>query len=88
MPLSKYFSGHGEGVMAKMVKQYGAKKGKSVFYATANKQSGVKRTPPPDRKRKVTEDFQTYHLKKGASKRGVAYYSKGGVHPKDRPRPD
>jgi len=38
MPLSKYFSGKGESVMADMVKRYGPKKGKSAFYATANKQ--------------------------------------------------
>ncbi len=38
MPVSKYFGGKGEKVMGSMTKQYGAKKGKSVFYATANKQ--------------------------------------------------
>jgi len=37
MPLSKYFKGSGEKVMKNMVKQYGAKKGKSVFYAIVNK---------------------------------------------------
>lgn len=37
MPISKYFKGHGAEVMSNMKKQYGAKKGKSVFYATANK---------------------------------------------------
>jgi hypothetical protein len=37
MPLSKYFKGHGEEVMSNMKKQYGAKKAKQVFYATANK---------------------------------------------------
>jgi hypothetical protein len=37
MPVSGYFKGHGEEVMSNMQKQYGAKKGKSVFYATANK---------------------------------------------------
>lgn len=37
MPLSKYFKGKGRKVMAKMKKEYGAKKGKSVFYATVNK---------------------------------------------------
>jgi hypothetical protein len=37
MPLSKYFSGSGEKVMASMKEQYGEKKGKQVFYATANK---------------------------------------------------
>lgn len=37
MPVEKYFGGHGGEVMSNMVKQYGAKKGKSVFYATANK---------------------------------------------------
>lgn len=38
MPINKYFKGSGEEVMRSMVKQYGAKKGKQVFYATANKQ--------------------------------------------------
>jgi hypothetical protein len=37
MPISKYYGGHGEEVMGNMKKEYGAKKGKSVFYATANK---------------------------------------------------
>jgi len=37
MPVSEYFKGHGTEVMANMQKQYGGKKGKSVFYATANK---------------------------------------------------
>lgn len=37
MPLSKYFKGSGDKVMNSMKKEYGDKKGKSVFYATANK---------------------------------------------------
>jgi hypothetical protein len=37
MPLSKYFKGSGEKVMTSMRKEYGDKKGKSVFYALANK---------------------------------------------------
>lgn len=37
MPLAKYFKGKGESVMNSMQKEYGGKKGKSVFYATANK---------------------------------------------------
>ena len=37
MPISKYFGGSGEEVMSNMTKEYGAKKGKQVFYATANK---------------------------------------------------
>jgi hypothetical protein len=37
MPIDKYFKGHGAEVMASMLKKYGAKKGKSVFYATSNK---------------------------------------------------
>lgn len=42
MPLDKYFSGKGAKVMDNMKEQYGSKKGKSVFYATANKQKGKK----------------------------------------------
>jgi hypothetical protein len=37
MPVEKYFDGHGNEVMSSMRKTYGDKKGKSVFYATANK---------------------------------------------------
>ncbi len=37
MPVSKHYSGHGEEVMANMMKEYGAKKGKQVFYATEMK---------------------------------------------------
>lgn len=37
MPVEKYYGGHGEKVMRNMKKQYGEKKGKSVFYATTNK---------------------------------------------------
>lgn len=37
MPVNKYFKGHGDKVMANMKKEYGEKKGESVFYATANK---------------------------------------------------
>lgn len=37
MPVSRYYGGHGKSVMKSMTKQYGKKKGKQVFYATANK---------------------------------------------------
>jgi hypothetical protein len=37
VPINKYFSGHGTEVMKKMLESYGKKKGKQVFYATANK---------------------------------------------------
>ena len=37
MPISKYYKGHGEEVMASMKKEYGSKKGERVFYATKNK---------------------------------------------------
>lgn len=37
MPISKYYAGHGDEVMANMRKQYGPEKAKRVFYATANK---------------------------------------------------
>lgn len=39
MPVEKYFKGKGEKVLADMIKRYGPKKGKSVFYATANKEN-------------------------------------------------
>lgn len=41
MPVSKYFGGHGDEVMSNMTQRYGAKKGKSVFYATANKRNAI-----------------------------------------------
>ena len=44
MPLSKHFGGHGAKVMSAMKKQYGAEKGKRVFYATENKKKSKKRT--------------------------------------------
>lgn len=50
MPVNAYYGGHGVEVMSNMLKQYGAKKGKSVFYATANKQGA---TPAKKKKRKV-----------------------------------
>jgi hypothetical protein len=37
MPVSKYFKGKGLQVMENMMREYGSKKGKQVFYATANK---------------------------------------------------
>jgi hypothetical protein len=37
MPINKYFGGHGSEVMSDMTSKHGAKKGKQVFYATANK---------------------------------------------------
>jgi len=37
MPVEEYFKGSGGSVMESMKKRYGEKKGKSVFYATANK---------------------------------------------------
>ncbi len=42
MPISEYYKGSGTKVMAAMKKQYGAKAGKRIFYATANK-TGQKR---------------------------------------------
>lgn len=45
MPISKYFKGSGDKVMANMTKEYGAKKGKQVFYATANANKKKKKKP-------------------------------------------
>lgn len=53
MPISEYFGGNGNQVMANMEREYGAKKGKSVFYATANKN---KQDPPADK--------PDYHLRR------------------------
>lgn len=45
MPLSNYFSGHGDKVMSSMRKTYGSSKAKQVFYATANKRKKKRRGP-------------------------------------------
>lgn len=37
MPVSEHFGGKGEKVMRSMKKKYGEKEGKSIFYATDNK---------------------------------------------------
>ena len=42
MPLADYYKGKGEKVMSSMKKQYGDKKGKSIFYATAHKKKMTK----------------------------------------------
>lgn len=54
MPLSKYYGGHGEEVMANMRKEYGEEKGERVFYATANKRKkkGVNSSPSHKVRRK------------------------------------
>jgi hypothetical protein len=54
MPISKYFSGHGNKVMESMKKEYGEKKGKQVFYATANKRKqGVSTEPSSSVRSKI-----------------------------------
>lgn len=42
MPLDKYFAGNGEKVMRDMMRRYGAKKGKEVFYASVQKRKRKK----------------------------------------------
>lgn len=37
MPIRKYFGGDGRQVLADMIRRYGPKKGREVFYATAAK---------------------------------------------------
>jgi hypothetical protein len=37
VPISAYYGGSGKKVRRDMIKRYGEKKGKSVFYATAEK---------------------------------------------------
>jgi hypothetical protein len=51
VPLDKYFKGKGKKVMKNMKKEYGEKKGKSIFYATANKNKGMD-TGPSDKVKK------------------------------------
>lgn len=60
MPTSEYFGGNGNKVMDNMTKEYGDKKGKSVFYATANAKGqkpgdskGGKKAPPFGKTKKL-----------------------------------
>jgi hypothetical protein len=39
MPVSGYFDGKGEKVLRDMIRRYGEKKGREVFYATTNKKN-------------------------------------------------
>ena len=41
MPISGYYKGRGTEVMRSMVKSYGKKKAKEVFYAKANKDKSM-----------------------------------------------
>jgi len=52
MPISAYYDGHGSEVMSAMRKQYGSKRGESIFYALANKR-GEKPAGKSKRKRKA-----------------------------------
>ena len=56
MPVGKYFKGHGDKVMANMKKEYGEKKGESVFYATANKKG--QKPQESKKKSKVSEALE------------------------------
>jgi hypothetical protein len=47
MPISEYFKGKGEQVMAALRKRYGAERGERIFYALA-KARGME---PPDKQR-------------------------------------
>lgn len=47
MPVSKYFKGSGDKVMNNMTKEYGPKKGKQIFYATANKKKQTASSSSP-----------------------------------------
>ena len=50
MPLSKHYHGKGAKVMRNMKREYGAKEGERVFYATENKQKGLGRLAKAKRK--------------------------------------
>jgi len=54
-PVSAYYGGHGRKVMKSMKKKYGAKKGKQIFYATANtmrKGTKAQRAAQPKRRKR------------------------------------
>lgn len=52
MPVSEYFHGGGEKAMKNMKQEYGEKKGKQVFYATANK-TGAKPGGSPQKTKRL-----------------------------------
>lgn len=43
MPIKDYYGGRGLEVMRQMVKKYGKKRGKEIFYATLNKMEAKKK---------------------------------------------
>ena len=45
MPISEYFKGSGEKVLASMKRRYGPERGERVFYATANARKQSPRLP-------------------------------------------
>lgn len=61
MPLSKHYGGHGEEVMANMMKEYGAEKGKSVFYATENKKKTAEKVKRARRAHEVSRKMRGDH---------------------------
>src|SRR5258707_1285185 len=72
MPIEKNFFGHGEDVMSDMQKKHGDKKGKQIFYATANKR---KQNPG---EHGSLEDI-TYH--ENAAERETVMNGETMVHP-------
>ena len=78
MPIGRYFKGSGTEVMGNMQKQYGAKKGKQVFYATANAKG---MTPASKMPKGATlspkGDIGMYSVMEG-EKAGKQFKGKGG----------
>jgi hypothetical protein len=64
VPLKGYFKGKGEEVMGDMKSQYGAKKGKEVFYATANKKKMAPKKKGKKRKGASSLDAQMEGMRK------------------------
>jgi hypothetical protein len=53
MPVSGYFDGKGEKVLRDMIRRYGEKKGRQVFYATAE----AKGKKPPKRREEMLREY-------------------------------
>lgn len=53
MPLDAYYKGEGAQVMAEMVRRYGAKKGREVFYATAQARGLAPKTVKRKKRRRI-----------------------------------
>lgn len=75
MPIDRYFKGSGSKVLKSMRKEYGAKKGKQVFYATAAKM-GMKSHLPKGAGQSPSGDLGK---RRGAESVAAGGFTAGGI---------